>query len=247
MKVLGSYEKARIYIEKASSEDLKAKKRRQNPGPMITLSRETGIGAIAICEKLTEYLNLYAIDDYKDWAYFDKDLIEKVMSDHHMPEHFRKLLSSERPPKMDEWFGEILGINPSKLSLVHKTAQTILKFAETGNVVIVGRGAQFITAKLHNVLNVRLVAPVNYRIENSMQLYDVDRKAATEFIKKEDEERKEFIWKYFHKNVEDPHLYHTVINTNLLKPEEVAEMIGHCVIRKFSKFFLTSYSEAINE
>jgi cytidylate kinase len=247
MKVLGSYEKARIYIEKNSSEDLKAKKRRLNPGPMVTLSRETGIGAIAICEKLTEYLNLYAIENYKDWVYFDKDLIEKVMADHHMPEHFRKLLAEERPPKMDEWFGEILGINPSKLSLIHKTAQTILQLAETGNVIFVGRGAQFITAKLPNVLRIRLVAPLNFRIENSMRLYDVDRKTAADFIRKEDEERKEFIMKYFHKNIEDPHLYDAVINTNTLKENEVAEIIGHCIIRRFSKFFITSFNETINE
>lgn len=247
MKVLGSYEKARIYIEKNTSEDLKARKRRLNPGPIITISRETGIGAVAIGEKLVEYLNLFSIEDYKDWTYFDRDLMEKVMADHHLPEHFRKLLIEERPPKIDEWFGEILGITPSKISLVHKTSQTILKLAETGNVIFVGRGAQYITAKFPNAFHIRLIAPINFRIENSMQLYNVDRKAATDFIKKEDEERKEFILKYFHRNVEDPHLYHTVINTNLLKPEEVAEMIGHCVIRKFSKFFITSFKEAVNE
>jgi cytidylate kinase len=247
MKVLGSYEKARIYIEKTSSENLKTKKRRLNPGPLITISRETGIGAVAICEKLIEYLNLYAIEDYRDWTYFDRDLIEKVMTDHHLPEHFRKLLAEERTPKIDEWFGEILGITPSKLSLLHKTSHTILKLAETGNIICVGRGAQFITAKLPNSFHIRLVAPLNFRIENSIHLYNLDRKTAVDFIKKEDEERKDFILKYFHKNVEDPHLYHMVINTNLLKIEEIAEMIGHSVIRKFSRFFITSFSEMVNE
>ena len=239
MKVLGSYEKARIYIDKhyQASEEAKIHKRKTNPGPVITISRETGVGATAICEKLTEYFNKFAIDDYDDWTFFDRDLIEKVMEDHHLPEHFKKHLSEEKPAKIDSWFGEILGITPSKLSLLHKTSRTILKLAEYGNVVLVGRGATIITANLERAFHVRLVAPLNYRIENSMRLYDVTAKRAAEFIKEEDEARKNYIWKYFHKNVEDPLLYHAIINTNLLKFEEIADMIGHCVMKRFPQFF----------
>ena len=226
---------------------MKAKKRRIHPGPLITISRETGVGAVAICEKLIEYLTLFAIEEYRDWMYFDRELIEKVMEDHHLPEHFKKHLAEEKPPKMEEWFSEILGITPSKISLIHKTSHTILKLAELGNVIIVGRGANIITAKLPTSFHIRLVAPLNHRIENAMQLYNEDRKTVTEFIKKEDEARKDFILKYFHKNIDDPYLYHAVINTNFLKIDEIAEMIGHCIIKRFSRFFITSFSEMVNE
>ncbi|MCL4547036.1 MAG: cytidylate kinase-like family protein, partial [Bacteroidetes bacterium] len=124
-------------------------------------------------------------------------------------------------------------------SLLHKTSRTILKLAEYGNVVLVGRGATIITANLERAFHVRLVAPLNYRIEISMRLYDVTAKRAAEFIKEEDEARKNYIWKYFHKNVEDPLLYHAIINTNLLKFEEIADMIGHCVMKRFPQFFRT--------
>ena len=243
MKVLGSYEKARLYIDKhyLESEEAKFRKRKMNPGPIITISRETGIGAVAICEKLIEYFNHYAINDYNDWTYFDRDLIEKIMEDHHLPEHFRKYLSEEKQLKIDSWFGEILGISPSKLSLHHKTAQTILKLAAYGNVIVVGRGANIIMAKIPNAFHIRFVAPLSFRIENAMQLYNVDRKTATDFIKEEDESRKNYLWKYFHKNIEDPLLYHSIVNTNLLEFEEIAEMIGHCVIRRFPEFFISPF------
>lgn len=249
MKVLGAYEKARIYIEKhyEASEEAKAYKRRLNPGPTITVSRQTGIGAVAICEKLTEYFNTRAIEGYDDWTYFDRELIEKIMADHNLPDHFRKFLSEEKPPKIETWFGEILGITPSKLLLLHKTSQTILKLADYGNVIIVGRGANIITAKRPNTFHVRLVAPLNYRIENACRLYNIDYKTAADFIKEEDEARKNYIWKYFHKNIEDPLLYHAVINTNYLKLDEIAEMIGHCVIRRFPAFFAKNIREVINE
>jgi hypothetical protein len=100
MPVLGSYEKARLYIEKHydASDEARNQKRKLNPGPIITISRETGIGANFICEKLTEYFNSRAIKGYDDWTYFDRELMEKIMDDHHLPEHFRKYLLEKKDP-----------------------------------------------------------------------------------------------------------------------------------------------------
>lgn len=239
MKVLGSYEKARIYIEKhyEESEEAKRHRRKLNPGPIITISRETGTGAAKVCESLVEYLNRHAVEDYNDWAFFDRELMEKVMEDHNLPDHFRKYLSEEKPAKIDSWFGEMLGITPSKLLLLHKTSHTISKIAEYGNVILVGRGANIILSNLQRAFHIRLVAPLNFRIETSIKIYGVERKAAAEFIKTEDEARKNYIWKYFHKNIEDPHLYHVTINTDLLSFSEISEMIGHCVVKRFPNFF----------
>lgn len=249
MQVLGAYGKARNYIEKhyQESDEARIHKRKLNPGPTITISRETGVGAVAICEKMIEYFHKYSLPEYDDWTYFDRELIEKVMEDHHLPAHFKKLLSEEAPPKIDAWFGEILGITPSKISLLHKKRQTILKLAEFGNVIIVGQGANIITSNLSTAFHVRLVAPLSFRIENAMELYKVDRKQATDFIIKEDESRKNFIHKYFHKNIEDPHLYHAVINTCYHRLEDIAEMVGHCIIKKFPRYFVPVYEEQVNE
>jgi len=237
MKNLTSYEKALIYIEKNSIQDQIRTKRKQNPGPTITISRQAGIGAAFICEKLVEYFNNRAIENYDDWTFFDKDLMEKVIADHQLPEHFKKYLIDESPAKIDSWFGEILGITPSKLLLLNKTKNTILHLAEFGNVIIVGRGANIILADDAKSFHIRLVAPLNYRIQNAMKLYKLDKKSATEFIISEDEARRNYILKYFHKEIEDPLLYHVIINTNQFKPEDIAEMIGQCIIRKFPKFF----------
>jgi cytidylate kinase len=249
MKVLGSYEKARIYIDRHYQESQEAKfhKRKTFPGPIITISREAGIGAAAICEKLIEYFNCYAIEDYNEWVYFDRSLIEKVMEDHHLPDHFRKFLIEEKTHKADSWIGEMLGVTPSKFSLLNKTRYTILKLAELGNVILVGRGANIITANFKSAFHVRLIAPMNYRIENAMRLYGTSKKNATQFIIEEDNARKNYILKYFHKDISDPLIYHSVINTNLLEFEEIAEIIGHCVIKKFPRFFSVHVNELINE
>jgi cytidylate kinase len=209
-----------------------------NPGPCITISRETGIGAEKICELLIEYLLRYSNSFYNNWAYFDKNLIEKVITDHDLPGHFREFLENERSSSIDSMFGEILKIHPSNLQLLHKTSQTILRLARFGNVIIIGRAANIITAELKNAFHVRLVAPVKFRIHNAQLLYKVDKKSASHFIEREDKARKEFHKKYFHKDIDDPKNYHLVLNTYLMSFEEVAETIGSIIIKKYPFAFV---------
>lgn len=239
MRVLGAYEKARIYIEKHTelSEQEKIKIRKLNPGPTITISRETGIGAEKICEKLISYFKNYSKSESPDWTYFDKSLINKVLEDHNLPERLSKFMTEEKTSVMNSMMNELLALQPSKLKLINKTAKTVYQIAELGNVIIVGRAANIITSKLKNTFHVRLVAPLNERIKNAQKLYNLSRIESQKFLTKEDKSRKEFIFKHYHKNIDDPLLYHLTLNTSLLSFEEVAEIIGGIVVKRFPKMF----------
>jgi cytidylate kinase len=229
-----SYEKARHYIETSARETQEAKllKKKLHPGPCITLSRETGIGAEVICDKIFEFFKMYNTDEESNWGYFDKRLIEKVIEDHGLPESYYKYLDVEKRSQMHEFFGELFGVAPSKMKLLHNTTETIYHLAEFGNVIIVGRGSNVITTKLKNAFHVRLVAPLHDRIENCKQLYGLSKKEAEDFIKQEDKERKEYLKNYFHREIENPLLYHIVINTHMHTFDEVAQIIGRMVMTK---------------
>lgn len=240
MKVLGAYEKARQYIEVHNTDenDPAVRMRKLNPGPCITVSRETGIGAETICSLLINYLLRYANQVYGNWAYFDKNLMEKIIADHDLPAHFRSFLENERPPSIDTMWGEIIKSHPSTLKLLHNTSQTILQLAKYGNAIIIGRGANIITHELTNAFHVRLIAPVKFRVANAQDLYSMDKKTATQFIEKEDRTRKEFIKNYFHKDIDDPQNYHLMLNTYLMSFEEVAETIGGIIVKKYPFAFV---------
>ncbi|MBU0474819.1 MAG: cytidylate kinase-like family protein [Bacteroidetes bacterium] len=244
MRILGAYEKARIYIEQHTQlSDLdKLKMRKRNPGPTITISRETGIGAERICEELIKYFEFTSKEDTYDWAYFDKDLIAKVIEQHDLPNRLSKFMTNEQNSTMNLMLNELLGLQPSRLKLIHKTAETIYQLAELGNAIIVGRASNLITAKLKNTFHVRLVAPLNDRIKNAQLLYHKDKKEITEFIKMEDRLRSDFVHKYYHKDIANPLLYHLVINTSLLSFEDIAETIACNVVKKFPKMFELSHN-----
>ena len=132
---------------------------------------------------------------------------------------------------------EMLGLKPAEWTIVHKTTDTILQLARMGNVVIVGRGANIITAKLKNTFHIRLIASLEKRVEHIKELMDMNEKEALTYIKKEDENRKKYLKSYFHVDADDPLLYHMTINTDLLTHRGAAYLIAEAVVQKFSHLF----------
>lgn len=241
MLTLGAYEKCRRYIETHShqSENFGYKKIKSSC-PCVTISRETGAGAAFVCQHLITYLQDATSDKSCEWTFFDKLLIEKVLEDHNLPRQLSEYMKEENYSNISSAVNELLGLHPSKWTLLHKTTETILQLARMGNVIIVGRASNVITAKLPNTFHVRLVAPLESRIQKMMERYLMSEKEASEFIKREDNSRKNYVKSNFYKDIENPLLYHLVVNTGLITYEEAAGLIGDTIINKFrEKFFST--------
>ncbi len=239
MPVKGPFEKAKLYIESHPkiSEELVVKNKINNPGPCITISREAGARADVISEKLVAFLQKYYTDNQAPWTIFDKNLIEKVIQDHHLPQSLSKLMEEEKYSAVKSLMIELLGGQPPIFTLIHKTTETILQLAQLGNVIILDRAANIITSKLHNTYHVRLVAPLEYRIEHVRELFNYNRMEAIDFIKHEDHDRKDFVQTYFHKDISDPLLYHLTINTQTISDDEAVDLIGNSIVKKFPEMF----------
>lgn len=177
--------------------------------------------------------------DEVKWTVFDKNLLEKVIEDHNLPGQLSEFLEESKMTEINSMVSELLGLRPPAWLIVHKTTQTILQLAEIGNVIIIGRGSNVVTAHLKNVFHIRLVAPLEDRIRHMQDIFDLTRKEAIARIRKDDKLRKHYLQHHYHKNIEDKFLYHLIINTHLLPYDEAAEMISAHVIRKFPQYFST--------
>jgi len=235
MKARSASEKAFEYIEFHERQQNSLHKKLV--GPCITVSRESGAGSGLVDEILKEYLQKHQKDGYGEWAIFDRNLIEKVIEDYNLPAKLTGILTRESYTTVDSIIRELFGLQPSMVSLLHKTAKTILQLANIGNVIIVGRGGPIITANLKNTFHFRLVAPLEDRIKRIMEYYSFNRKEAIDWIRDEDNSRKDYFMKNYHRNIEDPLLYHMIINTHLMSYEEAAHTIGNAVMRKFPHMF----------
>lgn len=231
---LTGYAKAKKYVEshaKLSEREIYELKKKY-PGPCLTISRQGGIETNLLCEKLISVLNQYYSTE---WAYFDKDLIRKVISNHHLAPRIQKFLTEERQSTMGQMFNELLGVHPPMLELIHKMTNTIQNLAEVGNVILIGRGSNIVTSKFNNAYHIRLVAPLDWRIKKLQLSKNIEKDWAKNILLREDKNRKDFLYRTFKKDIENPLLYHTVINTSLLSFEDLVNGIVQLVKSKFPK------------
>jgi cytidylate kinase len=165
------------------------------------------------------------------WTVFDRNLVEKVLEDHHLPSRLAQFMPEDKVSAISDAVEELLELHPSSWKLVHQTTETILQLAELGNVILVGRGANVITASLPHVFHVRLVGSFDHRLERVQTRHRVSREAARKFIRKEDAGRRRYLQRYFGKDIDDPLLYHLVINTDWVPVERAAELIAQAMFR----------------
>lgn len=191
----------------------------------ITISRQAGCGAILVAEKLAQLLKARDKSAAAPWTVFDRNLIEQVLKDHNLPVRFAKYLPEDRVSEIQDVMDELFGVHPSTWNVVEHTAETILRLTHLGNVILIGRGANMLTARLPGVFHVRLVAPLAERIEHAHRFYNMTPNEAHDFIVREDKGRERYLKKYFEVNVDDPLHYHLVINTSLVSYDAAAELI----------------------
>jgi hypothetical protein len=197
----------------------------------ITISREVGTGSHFIAELVARHLQANGPAEAASWMVFDRNLIEKVLEDHHLPARLARYMPEDRISGIQDTLDELFGLHPPTWTLVEKTSDTILRLAELGNVIILGRGANIITSRLNYMFHVRLVGDKAARIEYVQADRSMDKKTATQIVEQEDQGRRRYIKRYFHCDIDDPTRYHLVINTPQVGHITAAAMIGQSVLR----------------
>jgi cytidylate kinase len=192
----------------------------------------TGSGGRSIASNLTDYLAAHTPVDYH-WTVFDRNLIERVLEEHHLPKRVANFMAENHRAMLGDMLEELLGLHPSSWTLVQQTSETILRLAKMGGVILVGRGASVVTSQLENVFHVRLVGSLEKRTERVQEAYGLDPHKAAKFIHKEDKGRRRYLKEHFDRDIDDPLLYHLIINTDRIRYEDAARLIGNEVIHRF--------------
>jgi hypothetical protein len=200
--------------------------------PIVTISRQAGAGGHAVAAKLLELLEAQTPAGDRPWTVFDRNLVEKVLEDHHLPKRLARFMPEDRISEIGDTLDELFGLHPPSWLLVRQTADTILHLADLGHVILIGRAANVITARLGYAFHVRLVGSLQRRVRHLQELERLTPKAALELVEREDLGRRRYLKKYFNKDIDNPLLYHLVINTDLVPYGEAAHMIAEAVTAK---------------
>jgi hypothetical protein len=204
------------------------------PQPLaITISREVGAGGRTIAELLGQRLTAAEkMPATSPWAVFDANLAKHVLEDHKLPPHLEQFMTEDaRLLPVEEIVEEVLGLHPSGWTLVQHTTKTILRLAGLGRAILVGRGANVITARLPNVFHVRLVAPLATRIRHTTEYYHLSETDAAKFVREQDQARRRYLRRYFNCEIDDPTLYDVTLNTGRLGFTRAAEVIAQLALQ----------------
>ena len=193
--------------------------------PVITISRQAGSGAHVVAEALVVGLQEQDSKASPPWTMFDRDLVERVLEDHNLPKRLAEFMPEDRVSGIADTIDELLGVHPPTWTLVRKTADTILRLAEIGNVVVIGRGGNVITDRLAYAFHVRLVGSVPRRIEHLQDYLHLDPAEAAEYLRTKDAARKRYVARYYGRDIDDPLLYHLVVNTDRVTYGDAAGLI----------------------
>lgn len=176
---------------------------------IITVSRELAALGDEIAKELSKVLGYTLVNR--------KSIEEKIKSCGIAEEQLQKY--DERKPSL------FASLSQDRDDYLHHLKTVLLAEAESGNVIVVGRGASEIFRSVPGVLSVYLVAPLPIRIARVKSYFHCDEKRAKQIIEQSDQDRIGFHRLFFDIDWKDPDNYHLVLNSGSLSPSICSTVI----------------------
>ena len=184
---------------------------------IITVEREYGSGGGEVARLLADRLG---------WKLWDQLLTEEIARLADCPKATVESREERNDPLYYRLFKSFMrgsyegSINAPKLKMVDSecvlriTRNVVLKIAETGNCVIVGRGSQHFLENHPDSLRVFLYAPTEEKVRRVAARGHSDAEAR-DLVETVDRDRIAYIQKYFKVEWPTRWLYHIMLNTSV--------------------------------
>lgn len=204
----------------------------------ITISRQYGSGGRKIATRVADMLGYRFFDKRlmlevaRDVGLSENELVDYSEEDYKVKNFFERLFQSKNV------VAEVSTQTRTKTGQLKMMMQALdetqaVEFVRTvvhaahqrGDVVIVGRGGQTILQEQSDVFHVRIVAPYETRVSRLSKYEGVLRVYAPQTIVERDKASQEFARRFFDITLDDPFLYHMILNTGKWDVETAAKMI----------------------
>jgi cytidylate kinase len=166
--------------------------------PYVAISREAGVDAADLAA---------AVSAKCGWKVFDRELLD-YLAEH---DHLSRLALEFVDERTVSWFHEMFGKWLEK---------QLVSQAE-----YVSRLGKLMLPRERGIV-VRLVAPEKERLTRLTKRTGKSTREAKRTLGELDTSRAQFVQRYFHHDIADPHLYDLVINLGYIPREEAAEIIS---------------------
>jgi cytidylate kinase len=193
-------------------------------GPSLLISRQCGSGGLEVARLTGERLG---------WEIYDREIVDKIAHLANARENLVESVDEKVRTRWESaWRPMINSEDVGCEAYLCYLRQVVLTLGRHGDVVIVGRGAQYILP-LKGALRVRLTAPLEQRIKRIAEIRNINREQAEAWVHERDKERDGFIRKNFHIDPASPLNYDLFINTGEIPHQAAAEIVLSTLQAKF--------------
>lgn len=194
--------------------------------PVVTVSRQRGSRGSYVAEKLAERFG---------YELLHRDLIDRICKSSGYKKRLVASMDEKSRSDFESWLvGVLAGPYVDQSDYTRHLLEVIYSISSLGGVVVVGRGSNFIIG-MNRGFHVRVVAPVKERIRNLMTYQNLDNEQAEREIESKDDERKDFVRKYFGKSIDDPLHYDLIINSATVSLDTAIHLIATAAMEKFAQ------------
>jgi len=204
----------------------------REPIQIITLSREYGAGGSQLGLLLGSALA---------WPVLDRDLAERLakrlrcksadVEEHHerAPRFLERIAAAFTVVPSDAPILPELSRAPDPDTLFEATRAVLLEAVRTPPLIVIGHGANCLLSDRRDVLRVRVAAPYPVRVRRVARRTGQSVDEAGADVRQRDADRRQYLERYYQKEVNDPCLYDLQINTATITLDVAAQMVVRLV------------------
>jgi cytidylate kinase len=184
---------------------------------ILTISREFGSGGRDIGRAVADAMGYDCVDR--------KRILDDMKGEGKIWEDKAKQFDENYPDvwERSDWaFKGFVALNQSHF----------LQYAVKGNVVIIGRGGNFLLKQFPFVLKVRVKAPLEKRVERVMAREGINSENAQYLIEKADSEMSKAVYLIYGKDWDDADEYNLVFDTSNQEQNEIVSILKSALLEK---------------
>ena len=199
---------------------------------VITISRQFGAGGKTLGKMIADKLG---------YTFADTDIIQAIAKEANVSAAWVESFEKEAGSRLSRvisgmvsqrWVDRILaddyGYLDEKIYLDYLVLM-IAQAADEGDVVILGRGSQYILNDHPDAYHILLIDQLDHRIKFIMDRYNFSEKKAARVVQAEEKRRATLYSKLHKKDYDDPALYHLVLNMSRFTLDQALSQITHMI------------------
>jgi len=199
---------------------------------VITISRQFGAGGLTLGKMIADELG---------YTFADQDIVEKIAKEANVSPHWVETVEREAGGKLSRFITKMIskplvdrilkdehGYIDEEIYLDY-VVLIIAKIAEEGDVVILGRGSQYILNDHPNAYHILLINDLDNRVKFMMENYKLSQSKATQVVSREEKRRLNLFRRLGKTDYDSPTLYHLALNMGRINLAQALKLVTSLV------------------